>query len=132
MWTCPKCKRAFKRTNQGHYCGKAPVTVEEYIKSQPPETQSYIRDLQHIILNSVPGVKERIAWSMPAYEKEGNSISFAACQNHVSLYVGIEAIEKFGSELDGFAAKKSAIYLPYHKALPSELIGAIVKWCLSA
>ena len=39
MWICPKCGREFKRTNQGHYCGKAPGTVLEYIDSQPIETR---------------------------------------------------------------------------------------------
>lgn len=38
MWICPKCGREFKRINQGHYCGKAPKTVLEYIDSQPIET----------------------------------------------------------------------------------------------
>lgn len=32
MWTCPKCGREFKRTNQSHYCGKAPESVDEYIE----------------------------------------------------------------------------------------------------
>ena len=25
MWTCPKCGRTFKKREQDHYCGKAPV-----------------------------------------------------------------------------------------------------------
>ena len=32
MWKCPKCGRSFKKENQGHYCGKAPETVEDYIQ----------------------------------------------------------------------------------------------------
>ncbi len=31
MWVCPKCGRAFKNTEQSHYCGKPPATIEEYI-----------------------------------------------------------------------------------------------------
>lgn len=131
MWTCPKCGREFKRTNQGHYCGKAPVTVEEYIELQLPETHPHLNDIRSIIRSSVPDVNERILWSMPTYEKNGNSISFAVCRKHISLYVGIEIIEKFKTELDGFTTKKSAIYFPYDKGLPSELIGEIVKGCLS-
>jgi len=67
---------------------------------------------------------------MPTYERAGKSVSFSACKNHVSLYVGSEAIEKFASELSEFTTKKNAVYLPYNKTLPSKLIEDIVKWCL--
>ena len=129
MWTWPKCGREFKKTNQGHYCGKAPETVSEYIESQSSEARSHLTKLADIIRDSVPGVNERISWSMPTYEKAGKSVSFSACKNHVSLYVGSEAIEKFASELGKFATKKSAVYLPYNKSLPSGLIEDMVKWC---
>ena len=35
MWECPKCGRKFKNTNQSHYCGTAPQSIEEYIAQQP-------------------------------------------------------------------------------------------------
>jgi len=66
---------------------------------------------------------------MPTYERGGKSVSFSACKNHVSLYVGWEAIENFTFELSEFITKKNAVYLPYNKALPSKLIEDIVKWC---
>ena len=131
MWICPKCKREFKRTNQGHYCGKAPETVSEYINSQPLETHSHLMEMMITLQNSVPSIKERIVWSMPYYEKEGKSISFSACRDHISFYIGAEAIEKFASELNNFVTKKNAVYFPYNKALPTKLITNIVKWRLS-
>ena len=127
MWTCPKCGRGFKRTEQSHYCGKAPATVEEYIKLQSPEIRNHLSEMRLAICRAVPDIKERIAWSMPTYEKLGKTISFAACKEHISLYAGIEAIECFKSELDEFTSKKSAIYFPYHKELPLKLIENIVK-----
>ncbi len=130
MWVCPKCGREFERTNQGHYCGKAPKTGLEYIDAQPIETHPHLTEMMMLIRNSVPNANERILWSMPHFEKEGKSISFSACKKHVSFYVGVEAIEKFASELNGFVTKKNAIYFPYDKALPAELIQNIVKWCL--
>ena len=81
--------------------------------------------------NSVPCIQERILWSMPYYEKEGKSISFSACKKHISFYVGLEATETFASELNEFVIKKNAIYFPYDKALPTQLISEIAKWCLS-
>lgn len=131
MWTCPKCGREFKRANQGHYCGEAPKTVLEYIDSQPIEKRAHLTEMMIILQNSVPGVYERILWSMPYYEKEGKSISFSACKKHVSFYAGSEAIEKFALELSGFDAKKNAVYFPYDRALPAKLIENIAKWCLS-
>ena len=130
MWKCPKCGRTFIRTHQGHYCGKAPQTVLEYIDSQPAETRVYLTEMMIILQNSVPGVNERISWSMPYYEKEGKSISFSACKKHLSFYVGVEAIEKFEIDLKEFATKKNAIYFQYDKALPANLIESIAKWCL--
>lgn len=131
MWKCPKCGREFKRTNQGHYCGKTPETVLEYIDSQPLEIHSYLTEMMIILQNSVPYINERILWSMPYYEKEGKAVSFYACKNHISFYVGVEAIEEFTTELNEFVTKKNTIYFPYNKALPTELIINIVKWCFS-
>lgn len=131
MWICPKCGREFKRTNQGHYCGKAPKTVSEYIDVQPIDARAHLTEMMTILQNSVPGVTERISWSMPYYEKEGKSISFSACKNHISFYAGAEAIETFALELKEFAAKKNAIYFPYDRELPAKLIDDIAKWCLS-
>lgn len=131
MWVCPKCGREFKRTNQDHYCGKAPKTVLEYIDLQPQETQSHLTEMMIILQNSVPCVNERILWSMPYYEKGEKNISFSACKKHISFYVGTEAIGKFALELNEFATKKNAIYFPYNKALPAKLIKDIAMWCLS-
>ena len=130
MWKCPKCGREFQRTNQGHYCGKAPKTVQEYIDSQPIETHPHLIEMMTILQSSAPYANERILWSMPYYEKEGKSISFAACNNHISFYVGAEAIEKFALDLNEFVIKKNAIYFPYDKTLPAKLIEKIVKYYL--
>ena len=84
-----------------------------------------------ILQNSVPGVNERILWSMPYYEKEGKSISFSVCKNHISFYVGMEAIDQLAGELETITTKKNAIYFPYDSELPAKLIEKIVKWCFS-
>lgn len=131
MWTCPKCKREFKRTNQGHYCGKAPETAEEYINLQLKETQSHLTEIRRIILNAVPDADEGIAWSMPTYKKAASTISFAACKKQISFYAAIEAIEKYQSELMEFTIRKNAVYFPYSKPLPKELIAKIAKQALN-
>ena len=127
MWECPKCGREFKKTNQGHYCGKAPETVDEYTEQQIPKAKEHIAKLRNIIKKCVPEVSEYIAWSMPYYEKNGQKISFAACKTYISFYLGAELIESFESELSGFTVKKNALYLPYDKTLPEKAIEKMLK-----
>ena len=127
MWTCPKCGREFKRTNQGHYCGKAPETIDEYIASQPVEAQIHLTELRKQIHSCVPDVKERISWSMPYFTKGANSISMAACKKHISFYADAEIIEYVLQQRADFIVKKNAIYLPYDKGLPVEILETIVK-----
>ena len=127
MWKCPKCGREFKRTNQGHYCGKAPETVDEYVDAQAQEAQAHVMELRSIIQRCVPDVRERIAWSMPVFEMGKRSISFAACQKHISLYLDAETIEIIQPQLSDFTIKKNALYLPYSKELPISAIENAVK-----
>ncbi len=129
MWMCPKCGREFQRRNQSHYCGIAPQDVTEYIVLQEIKCRSHLTKLRNVILNNIPNVKERIAWSMPMYEKTKQSVSFSACKNHVSLYVDTKILNNFKLQLSDFVIKKNAIYFPYNKELPIKLIEDIIKQC---
>ena len=127
MWICPKCGRIFKRTNQGHYCGKAPESVDEYRELQILQARIYIIELRNIIQRCVPKVKERIAWSMPLFEKDKHSISLADCKKHISLYVDTKTIEMLKPQLSELEIKKNAIYIPYDKDLPIKTIENVIR-----
>ena len=129
MWTCPKCGRAFQKQNQGHYCGKPPETIDEYIAAQPEEVQGYLKKIRDAIHAALPEAEEKISWSMPTYWKKYNIIQFAAHKNHIGLYAGTEAVVEFEERLEEYKTSKGSIRLPYDKPLPLELIGEIAKWC---
>lgn len=129
MWQCPKCKRTFKHTNQDHYCGDAPRTIEEYIERQPEYARPYLRQINEAIRSAIPEAKEKISWSMPTYRKNHNLIHFAAFKKHIGLYPGAEAVEAFADKLKDFKTSKGTIQLPYDKPLPLDLIVQISKWC---
>ena len=74
MWKCPKCGRTFKKENQGHYCGKAPKTIDEYINTQDEEFRSQLYAVREALKKSLPDAAEKIAWSMPTYWQGGNII----------------------------------------------------------
>ena len=129
MWTCPKCGRNFRNCHQSHYCGKAPETIEEYIREQPEEVQPILRQLQETIHGAIPGAKEKISWSMPTFWKGRNLIQFAASQKHIGLYPGPEAVEVFSDRLAAFPTSKGTIRLPLNQPMPLELIADIARWC---
>lgn len=129
MWTCPKCGRAFQKQNQGHYCGKAPETVDEYIIAQPEQVRNYLSEVRNTLRDALPEAKEKISWSMPAFWNQRNIIQFAGFQKHIGLYPGPEAVERFQEELKGYKTSKGTIQIPYSDSLPLELIAKIARWC---
>ncbi|MCI9465089.1 MAG: hypothetical protein HFI48_14630 [Lachnospiraceae bacterium] len=129
MWKCPKCGRTFKNTNQEHYCGEPPATIEEYIERQPEYAKPYLRQINKTIRTALPDAEEKISWSMPTYWKKRNLIQFAVFKKHIGLYPGPEAVEAFADKLREYKTSKGAIQLPYDRPLPLGLIAEIAKWC---
>ena len=128
MWTCPNCGREFKRTNQSHYCGKAPTSIDEYILRQENDIQSALVCLKNTIHDAIPEAEETIAWGMQTWKKKGNIIHFAVKKNHIGVYVGQEATAFFEERLKGFEIYKGVIRLKLGQEMPLSLIADIAKW----
>ena len=132
MWSCPKCGRTFRSTNQSHYCGKAPQTIEDYIREQPEDIQPLLYTLRETIRATIPDAKEKISWSMPTFWNGCNLIQFEAFRRHIGLYPGPEAVEAFAGRLTDYQTNKGTIRLPLDRPLPLELIAEIARWCNAA
>ena len=128
MWKCPKCGRKFSRKDQSHYCIK-PNTVDEYIQAQNESVRPALEQIRTAVRSAVPDAEERISWSMPAYWKGTNLISFAAARRHIGIYPGEEAAAAFAEELSGFDVDKGTIRIRYDQDLPLDLIARIARWC---
>ncbi len=129
MWKCPECGREFKNTDQDHYCGTAPNTIDAYIADQPEEVQPLLNQVRDTLREVLPFAEERISWRMPTYWHKHNIIHFAAFKNHIGLYPGDKGVEHFLEKLTEYRTSKGAIQLPYSKPLPLPLIAEIAKWC---
>lgn len=129
MWTCPKCGREFKRTGQDHYCGKAPVTVDEYISRQDESVQPTLVCLKNAINDAIPEAVETIAWSMPTWKGNDHIIQFAVNKKHIGVYIGEDAAAHFGDRLKGYEIYKGGIRVKYDQEMPYGLIAEIAKWC---
>ena len=131
MWTCPNCGREFKRTNQNHYCGKAPASVDEYISRQERELQPALVCLRNAIREASPEAEETIAWATPTWKKKGAVMRLAASKNHIGVYVRDDATDFFEDRLKGFDNSKGVIRLKADQELPLALIADIAKWCFA-
>ena len=131
MWKCPKCGREFERTNQGHYCGKKPQTIDEYILCQDADKQADLNLIRLALQQALPDAEERISWSMPTYWKNHNILHFAASSKHIGLYPGPEATAQFAEELKDYNTDKGTIRIPSGK-VDVDLIDRIARWCWEA
>lgn len=129
MWKCPKCGREFKNTEQDHYCGEAPKTIDAYIASQAEGIQPRLREVYATIKAALPDATEKISRQMPTFWKGQNIIHFAAFKKHIGLYPGGEAMAVFADKLTDYKTSKGGIQLPNNKPLPLELITEIALWC---
>lgn len=128
MWKCPKCGREFRNTNQDHYCGEKPKTIEEYIMRQDEEKQADLFLIRQTLQQALPDAEERISWSMPTYWKDHNILHFAASKKHIGFYPGPEAVEAFKEDLKNYSVNKGTIRISYGK-VDTELITKIARWC---
>ena len=108
---------------------EVPSTIEEYIRRQPEEAQSYLNQIHDTVRSALPDAVQKLSWSMPTYWKKRNLIQFAAFKKHIGLYPGPAAVEAFADKLQAYKTSKGAIQFPYNKPLPLELIKEIALWC---
>ena len=129
MWTCPKCKREFKNTNQDHYCSEAPKTIAEYIAMQDEALQPRLQTIYETLKAALPDVQEKLSWQMPTFWKGRNLIHFAAFKNHISIFPGGEATTVFADKLTNYKTSKGVIQLQHKQELPLALLTELAQWC---
>ena len=128
MWQCPKCGREFKNTNQDHYCGEAPRTIDEYIAAQPEDVRPILSNIRETIHAAAPNATEKISWHMPTFRQGENLIHFAAFKKHISIYPGEEAVSAFMDKLADYKISKGTVQLPLDKPVDYTLIAEITRW----
>lgn len=130
MWTCPRCGRDFKNTNQEHSCGIVPSAIDEYIGQAPDGHREALRRVRETIRETAPDAQEKISWRMPTFWQGENLIHFAAFKNHLGLYPGEEGVRMFAERLraEGYNFSKGAIQFPWSKSIPYELIAEITRF----
>lgn len=103
-------------------------SIDEYILLFPPDVQDKLRRLRNVIREAAPDAKETISYQMPAFERNGILVYFAAFKNHIGFFPTSSGIAQFKDELSGYKGGRGSVQFPLDKSIPYELISRIVKF----
>ncbi len=107
---------------------KKPVNIDEYIGRFSNEIQEILEKVRMTIQEAAPDAKEKISYSMPAFEQNGIVVYFAAFKNHIGLYALPSGHEAFREELSKYKSGKGSVQFPLSQPMPFDLITKIVKF----
>ncbi|BFM41559.1 DUF1801 domain-containing protein [Flavobacterium sp. CFS9] len=107
---------------------KKPENIDEYIGNFPNDVQEVLERIRMTIQHAAPDAKEKISYSMPAFEQNGIVVYFAAFKNHIGLYALPSGHDAFKEELSKYKSGKGSVQFPLHQPMPYDLITKIVKF----
>jgi len=107
---------------------KKPANIDEYIGAFPNDVQEILEKIRATIQKAAPDAKEKISYSMPAFEQNGIVVYFAAFKNHIGLYALPSGHETFKEELSRYKSGKGSVQFPLDQPMPFDLIAKIVKF----
>ena len=107
---------------------KKPENIDEYIGSFPNDVQEILERIRMTIQNAAPDAKEKISYSMPAFEQNGIIVYFAAFKNHIGLYALPSGHDAFKEKLSKYKSGKGSVQFPLNQPMPYDLITEIVKF----
>ena len=107
---------------------KKPKNIDEYIGGFDNDVQEILEKVRDTIQKAAPEAKEKISYSMPAFEQNGIVVYFVAFKNHIGLYALPSGHEAFKEELSKYKTGKGSVQFPLDKPMPFDLIIKIVKF----
>jgi len=107
---------------------RKPENIDEYIGTFPNDVQEILEQVRMTIQEAAPDAKEKISYSMPAFDQNGIVVYFAAFKNHIGLYALPTGHEAFAAELSKYKSGKGSVQFPLKEPMPFELITKIVKF----
>lgn len=106
---------------------KQTKTIDEYIRSCPPEVQKILEKIRQTIRKAAPEAEEAISYRMPAYRLNGKYlVYFAVWKNHIGFYPTPSGTAEFKKELASYKWAKGSIRFPLDKPIPYDLVEKIV------
>ena len=99
------------------------ATVDEYIESFPPETQSILVRVRAAMRRGAPSAGERISYGIPTFTLDDRYvIYFAGWKRHIAVYPIPDGDDALQRDLEPYRAAKGTLRFPLDAPIPYELI----------
>jgi uncharacterized protein YdhG (YjbR/CyaY superfamily) len=103
------------------------ATIDEYIRTFPPEVQARLQKMRQTIRKAAPQAMEAISYQMPTFKLHGrNLVHFAGYKRHIGFYPVPSGVAAFKKELAPYVQGKGSVQFPLDRPLPYELVKRIV------
>jgi uncharacterized protein YdhG (YjbR/CyaY superfamily) len=106
-----------------------PLSVKQYYASAPSPHRETMLEIRSRILSIVPEAKEKMSYSMPAFENEGFVVAgLLANKKHVGYYPFSGGIlELFPNEIAKYKHTKSALHVPVDQPMDLSLLRLLIE-----
>ena len=103
-------------------------SVDQYIRSLPPQSKTKMIELRALIKKTAPDAEELISYNMPSFNYYGRLVYYAAFKSHIGFYPMASGIAAFEKEISKFKWAKGSVQFPLEKPLPVSLITKIIRY----
>lgn len=103
------------------------MSVDEYLKQLSSEQAAQYGRIKRLVSLVTPDADEVMSYGVPTFKYRGKILlHFGAFKNHMSIFPGAEATQKFAARLEDFKVSKGTIQFTLDKPLPDDLVTDIV------
>lgn len=103
------------------------ASVDDFLQEVSPDRRPALDRLRALCRETFGAEHERMAFGMPAYgDPKAPWIAFNSQKQHIALYAGQGAIDRFGDRLDGASFGKGCIRWRRPEKMDFEIIADIL------
>jgi uncharacterized protein YdhG (YjbR/CyaY superfamily) len=105
-----------------------PTTVDEYLEKLPVNEKKELQRIRSIIFETIPEIKEKIAYKICVFSLNRDLVGFASQKNHLSFYtMSPQLVKKMKNDLKGLKLSGATIHFTPQEPLPKIIIQKFLK-----
>ncbi|HYU88674.1 MAG TPA: DUF1801 domain-containing protein [Candidatus Bathyarchaeia archaeon] len=101
-------------------------SIDEYIKTFPPDVQKTLEKMRRTIRKAAPEAEEAISYQIPTFKLNGDLVYFAAFKKHIGFFPTSSGISAFKKELSKYKTSRGTAQFPLDQPIPYDLVTRIV------